>query len=245
MTRLILRHDAHAYMMRSRSALAGVVQCLCLLGKAAVLQGFLPAQSVGPTRSAALLRHASSLPSVGEHASTSGSWSRRRRSGAPQSGRAPSFSMSSSSLGGGGSSGVVGGIAKSWVAVVLCLATIFGPDVLQYGQQGLPPSPRPPLASALSEEQVRGATTGCYGKSVAVSAVWERFFVSLLDLRKRSFCTCVRREGRTRLSAVPISAAVAAVTAAAAAEESRRKQQKNLHCVRRLDGSVVRWMQIM
>lgn len=159
-------------MIRSRSALAGVVQCLCLLGKTAMLQGFLPAQSVGPARTAAVFRHASSLARASEEASIGSSGSRRRRSGAPLSGRAPTLSMSSSSSGGGGSSGVGGTAAKSWVALLLCVASVFGPDVLmQQGQgQGLPTSPRPPLASALSEEQVSATTAGCGGKSVQISA---------------------------------------------------------------------------
>eukprot|EP00752_Nemacystus_decipiens_P009917 g8849.t1 len=64
--------------------------------------------------------------------------------------------MSSSSSGGGGSSRVDAAIARSWVALLLCVASVFGPDVLtmQHGQgQALPTSLRPPLASALSEEQ--------------------------------------------------------------------------------------------
>lgn len=168
--------------MRSRSALAGVVQCLCLLGKTAVLQGFLPvppAQSVGPARSAAVFRHASSLART-ELATRSGS--RRWRSGAPLGGRAPTLSMASSPPGKGGSSGVGGAIAKSWVGLLLCVASVLGPDVLmQQGQgQGLPTSPRPPLASALSEEQVRATYAWCDGKSIRVLVARGKSFVGVL-----------------------------------------------------------------
>lgn len=173
--------------MRSRSALAGVVQCLCLLGKAAVLQGFLPAPSVGSARSAAVLRHASSLARASEHAS-SRSGSRRRRIGATLSRRAPpALSMSSSSSpGGGGSSGVGAAIAKSWVALLLCVASVFGPDVLM--QQGLPISPRPPQALALSEEQVSPTSAGCYGRSLRGLAAWGMSFVSRVLSYRNAGC---------------------------------------------------------
>lgn len=173
--------------MRSRSALAGVVQCLCLLGKAAVLQGFLPAPSVGPARSAAVLRHASSLARASEHAS-SRSGSRRRRIGATLSRRAPpALSMSSSSSpGGGGSSGVGAAIAKSWVALLLCVASVFGPDVLM--QQGIPISPRPPQASALSEEQVSPTSAGCHGRSLRGLAAWGMSFVSRVLSYRNAGC---------------------------------------------------------
>lgn len=160
------RYVQQCNMMCSRSALAGVVQCLCLLGKAVVLQGFLTAQSVGPARNAAVFQHASSLARTCEHVTRSGS--RRRRSGAPLSVGAPKLSMSSSPPGGRESSGVCGAIAKGWVALLLCVAPVFGPDVLMQQGQGLPTSPRPPLASALSEEQVSATTVGCGGNTLPV-----------------------------------------------------------------------------
>lgn len=68
--------------------------------------------------------------------------------------------MSRSSPDGGESSGVGATIGKSWVALLLCIASVLSPDVLVQQGQELPNSPRPPLALALSEEQVRANTAG-------------------------------------------------------------------------------------
>lgn len=85
--------------------------------------------------------------------------------------------MSASSPGGEESRGFGGAAAKNWVAILLCVASVLGPDVLmQQGQeQGLPILPRPPLASALSEEQVKDGTDA---KAIDVS--WGTSFVRVL-----------------------------------------------------------------
>lgn len=153
------------HMMRSpAAALAGALPCLCLmLGKAAVLQGFVTtAQSFIPAPSNVLLlqhfqssslqehphRQRTRVPESNDCNSSSGSRSSRRWPAARA--EATRLSMASPSPGGGESSGGVSrAIAKGWIAAVLCVTSLFGsPDVLVGNTHGLP------LASALSEEQV-------------------------------------------------------------------------------------------
>ncbi|CAB1119187.1 unnamed protein product [Ectocarpus sp. CCAP 1310/34] len=121
-----------------------------LLGRAVVMDGFLPAPRLIPARHNAVSRHHHSASSLQEHPHRQ----TRTRSTADHDDRfakttTATLSMARSSPGGNASG------ARGWMAILLCAAALFsGPDVVQMeAQQGLPSLLRPPLASALSEEQ--------------------------------------------------------------------------------------------
>lgn len=152
------------------AALTGALPCLCLvLGKAALLQAFLtPAHSSIPAPGNALWLHHHHLSSsqqrphrqrtrlqCSEHDADSGR-SRSSRRWSPARVGATKLWMANLSPGGGESGGGVGrATARGWIATLLCVASfVGGPDLLLGKPHGLPTSLRPPLASALSEEQV-------------------------------------------------------------------------------------------
>lgn len=144
---------------------SAVVPCLALLlGKLEVVQGFLPAQSFVPARhcpvsasAAASTTSAQEPPhqrtrSPRNRHDTRSSWSRARLKG----GRtllATDLSMVGSSPG-----GESGGSARGLIATLLCVGSLLsGPDILRLEprQGGVETFVRPPIASALTEEQVR------------------------------------------------------------------------------------------
>lgn len=176
---VILRSGTHGHMMRSPAvALVGALPCLCLLlGKAVVLGFVTPAQSFIIPAPNALHHHHHHHPSSSQehphrqrtrsptrnqHDTNSSSERRSARRWPPARLGATKLSMTRPSPGGGElSGGMVGrAVARGWIATLLCVAAFFAsPDTVLVGKPRglLPTSLRPPLASALSEEQVSQA----------------------------------------------------------------------------------------
>lgn len=146
--------------------------CLALLlGSAVVLEGFLPAPLLIPARHNAVSRRHHRATSVQEHPHHQ----TRTRSTADHNHddsfaktTTATLSMARSSPGGNASG------ARGWIATLLCAAALLsGPDVVQMEnqQQGLPSLLRPPIASALSEEQVWPKSTAARTKGGPKSPV--------------------------------------------------------------------------